>query len=248
MLALTSPYLWYLARATGIISLLLLTGVTALGIMTATRVGGRAVPRFAVAEVHRRIALMTMIFLVIHIASTVLDTYVHIGVLAAIIPFTSSYKTLWVALGSVAFDLLLAVTISSLIRQRLSHAAWRTIHWLSYLAWPIALVHVVFIGTDVRFSWMDLVVLGCIAVVGASLGWRLWAHPRPDGALTAVPQRTAPKPNSPLLTRSPKVPAPRSSASGAGGTPAGAPKGPNARPIASSGPKPIASNTTKRPR
>ena len=248
MLALTSPYLWYLARATGIMSLLLLTAVTALGIMTATRIGGRAVPRFAVAEVHRRIALMTMIFLAIHIAATVLDTYVHIGVLAAIIPFTSSYKTLWVALGSVAFDLLLAVTISSLIRQRLSHAAWRTIHWLSYLAWPIALVHVVFIGTDVRFGWMDLVVLGCIAVVGASIGWRLWAHPRPDGALTAVPKRTAPKANSPLLTRSPTVSVPRDSSPRRAPDRSGAAQGQRPRPIASSAEQPITSKSTKRPR
>ena len=201
MVALTSPYLWYLARATGIVSLLLLTFVTALGIMTATRVGGRQLPRFAVAEVHRRVALMTMVFLIIHIVSTVVDTYVHVGVLAALIPFTSAYKTLWVAMGSIAFDLLLAVTISSLIRQRISHAAWRTIHWLSYLAWPIALVHVAFIGTDIRFGWMDLLALGCVGIVALSIGWRLWAHPRPDGALTAVPERTAPKANRPLLAR-----------------------------------------------
>ena len=207
MLALTSPYLWYLARATGIVSLLLLTFVTALGIMTATRVGGRQLPRFAVAEVHRRVALMTMIFLIIHIASTVIDTYVHVGILAAVLPFTSAYKTTWVAMGSIAFDLLLAVTISSLLRQRISHAAWRTIHWLSYLAWPIALVHVAFIGTDIRFGWMDLLALGCVGIVALSIGWRLWAHPRPDGALTAVPERTAPKSNSPLLARKGAPPA-----------------------------------------
>ena len=189
MIALTSPLLWYTARASGIVSLLLLTAVMALGVMTATRVGGRPMPRFAVAEVHRRIALMTMIFLVLHILTTVLDTYVHIGLLAALIPFTSPYKTVWVAFGSVAFDLLLAVTIASLLKQRISHAAWRAIHWLSYVSFPIAIIHVLMIGTDTRFPWMLLLVAGCVGTLFLAIAWRLWAHPRPDGALTAVPRR-----------------------------------------------------------
>lgn len=189
MIALTSPLLWYTARASGIVALMLLTLVMTLGILTATRVGGRQLPRFAVAEIHRRIALLTMLFLVLHIMTTVLDTYVHIGVLAAIIPFTSPYKTLWVAFGSVAFDLLVAVTVASLLKQRISHAAWRAIHWLSYLSFPIAIVHVLMIGTDTRFAWMLLLVAASIGTVLLAVVWRLWAHPRPDGALTAVPRR-----------------------------------------------------------
>jgi len=161
--------------------------------MTATRVGGRPLPRFAVAEFHRRLALLAVVFLGIHVGTTVLDTYVNIGVVAVFVPGASHYKTLWVALGTVALDLVLAVVITSLLRQRLSHDTWRAIHWISYLAWPIALIHTIFIGTDLRFGWMDLVVAGCVLVVLAAGAWRIWANPRPDGALTAVPKRTAPR-------------------------------------------------------
>ena len=193
MTGFTTPTLWYLSRASGIVTLLLFTLVMALGIMTATRVGGEPFPRFAVAELHRRISLLAAVFLGIHVGTTVLDTYVNIGLVSVVIPGTSHYKTLWVAFGTVSLDLLLAVLITSLLRQRLSHDAWRAIHWLSYAAWPVALIHAVFVGTDVRFGWMDLVVAGCVLVVLAAGAWRIWAHPHPDGALTAVPKRTAPR-------------------------------------------------------
>jgi len=207
MIALTTPTLWYLSRAAGIVTLLLLTCVTALGIMTATRVGGKPLPRFAVAELHRRLALLTMVFLGLHIVTTVIDTYVPTGYLAIIIPFASKYKTLWVAFGTVAFDLLVAVMVTSLLRQRISHDAWRAVHWLSYLAWPIALLHTIFIGSDVKYGWMDLLVAACVAIVVAAGAWRIWAHPHPDGALTAVPKRTAPrsKGTSPSRQSAPNV-------------------------------------------
>ncbi len=197
MIAITTPALWYTSRASGIVSLLLFTLVMAFGIMTATRVGGRPLPRFAVAELHRRLSLLAVVFLGIHVGTTVIDTYVNVGILGVFIPGASPYKTMWVGLGAVALDLVLAVVITSLLRQRLSHATWRAVHWLSYLAWPIALVHTVFIGTDVRFGWMDLVVAGCVTVVAGAAIWRIWANPHPGGALTAVPSRTAQKRSRP---------------------------------------------------
>jgi sulfoxide reductase heme-binding subunit YedZ len=192
VIALTSPYLWYTARAAGIVTLALFTCSMALGIMTATRVGGRPLPRFAVAEVHRRISLLACVFLAIHVASSVIDTYVRIGLVAVVVPFASHYKPLWVAMGSVSLDLVLAVTVTSLLRTRMRHGAWRAVHWLSYLAWPTALIHSVFIGSDLRFGWMDLFVAANVAVVLAAVAWRFWANPHPDGALTAVPERTVP--------------------------------------------------------
>jgi predicted ferric reductase len=206
MSAVSSSILWYTTRASGIVSLLLLTAVMIGGIMTATRVGGGTVPRFAVAEVHRRISLIAMIFIILHVATTIVDSYVNVGIISAIVPFTSQYKPIKVALGTVAFDLLLAITITSLIKQRVSHNVWRTIHWASYLAFPIAVVHEILIGTDFRFAWMSLLSAGCVGAVGLALAWRFWAHPRPGGALTAVPSRTAPpKRSKAIVSRAPSA-------------------------------------------
>jgi len=242
--ALTTPMIWYFSRASGIVTLLLFTVVMAFGIMTATRVGGAPVPRFAVAELHRRLSLLGVVFLAIHVFTTVIDTYVNVGIVAAFVPFTSHYKTLWVAMGALALDLMIAVIITSLLRNRMSHATWRAIHWISYLAWPIALIHSIFIGTDIRFGWMDLIVAACVALVGAALIWRIWAHPRPGGSLTAGPGR------SPLNRRAAGAPpasarpAPSATSSvrqvGGSSTPRARQSAPG-RPVASS-------SKTKRPR
>ena len=210
MLAVSSPVIWYLSRASGIVTLVLFTVVMALGIMTATRVGGTQMPRFAVAELHRRISLLAAVFLAFHVATNVIDTYVNIGILAAIIPGASAYKTLWVAFGTVSLDLIAAVVVTSLLRQRISHDAWRAVHWLSYLAWPIALIHSIMVGTDVKYLWMDAIVAACVLAVVAAGAWRIWAHPHPDGALTAVPKRTAPK-STRKAARQQNAPAKRSS-------------------------------------
>jgi sulfoxide reductase heme-binding subunit YedZ len=188
VIALTSPYLWYTTRATGIVALCLLTIVMVLGIGTATRAGGRFLLRFEVAEIHRRLSMVAVVFVALHVVTTLLDSYVNVGLIAAVVPFASHYKPLSVALGTVALDLMLAVGISSLFRSRISPSSWRAIHWLSYLCFPIAAVHTIVIGSDMKHGWMDLLVALCMLLVLAAGVWRLAWHrgSMPEGARTVL--------------------------------------------------------------
>ena len=77
-------------------------------------------------------------FLALHVGTTVIDTYTSIPLTAAFVPFASAYKTAWLSLGAVAFDLLLALVVTSLVRKRLGHRSWRRVHWLAYACWPVA--------------------------------------------------------------------------------------------------------------
>jgi predicted ferric reductase len=94
-----------------------------------------------------------------------------------VIPFAGSYRPLWLGLGAVALDLMLAVTITSLLRQRIGRRLWRVVHWLAYATWPIAVVHSLGTGSDVRLAWLQLTCAICgIAVIGAvlariAIGW-----------------------------------------------------------------------------
>src|ERR1700761_5717467 len=107
---------WYLTRATGVVSLLLLTLVVALGVIDVSRIASPYWPRFLVDGVHRRASMLALVFLAIHILTSVLDTYAPISLADAIIPFHSAYRPFWLGLGATAFDLLLAVLITSLLR------------------------------------------------------------------------------------------------------------------------------------
>lgn len=170
---MNSHVLWYVTRATGIVSLVLLTAVVVLGIVTAHRVSTTQWPRFAWQDLHRRLSLVAMVFIGLHVATTVADGYAPIGWISAVVPFTSPYRRLWLGLGTVAVDLLLAVGISSVLRARIRHRTWRALHWLSYLSWPVAAVHALGTGTDPRLHWVLVLLASCTLAIVLAVGWRL---------------------------------------------------------------------------
>src|SRR5207342_1514538 len=98
-----------LTRASGAVSLLLLTATFALGVADVARWRSRTWPRFAVDALHRNLALLGVVFVAVHVLTTVLDRFVSIGFVSAFVPFSNSYRMLWLSLGAVAFDLMLAL-------------------------------------------------------------------------------------------------------------------------------------------
>jgi sulfoxide reductase heme-binding subunit YedZ len=175
-LSFGGPGLWYATRATGLVTLLLLTAVVVLGVLTAGRFAGTAWPRFLTIGLHRNISLLAVAFLVLHVGTTVVDTYTSIGLTDAVVPFLSAYKTFWLGLGAIACDLFLALIITSLLRQRLGHRAWRAVHWCSYLCWPVALVHGAGIGTDSTRTWVFYLTIACVGTVAAALAARVMSY------------------------------------------------------------------------
>lgn len=169
---------WYVARATGLVSLLLLTGTLVLGISGVTRFATPGWPRFVLARVHRATSLLVVAFLAVHIVTVVLDGYVSVTWLDVILPFASAYSPFWLGLGVVAFDLLLALIVTSLLRARIGLRTWRAVHWAAYACWPIAVVHGLGIGTDSTTPWALGLTIGCIAVAAAGTVWRIRAAPQ----------------------------------------------------------------------
>ena len=175
---LHGPGLWYATRATGLVTLLLLTGSMLLGLLTAGRFARAGWPRFLSQGLHRNVSLLVLAFLALHVATTVADTYTSIPLAAAFIPFAAAYKTGWLSLGAVALDLLLALVATSLIRHRLGHRAWRRVHWLAFACWPVAVAHGVGIGTDKSTAWVLALSIGCVMAVVTAAAWRLVAAAR----------------------------------------------------------------------
>ena len=171
--SLHGPGLWYATRATGLVTLLLLTVSVLLGILTAGRFSTQRWPRFLSQGLHRNVSLLVLVFLALHVGTTVIDTYTSISLIAAFIPFTSSYKTGWLSLGAVALDMLLALVVTSLLRSRIGHRYWRRVHWLVYACWPVAVAHGFGIGTDHSVTWVFGLTLGCVGCVGTAAAWRV---------------------------------------------------------------------------
>jgi sulfoxide reductase heme-binding subunit YedZ len=157
--------LWYLARGSGAVSLIMLTVVVALGIGTRSGHSFAGMPRLAVASVHRSAALLAVVFLVVHVTTLMFDPYAQLELLDLVLPFTSSYRPLWVGLGALGLDLMIAIVVTSLLRERIGHRVWKAVHWLAYALWPVALAHGIGSGSDRSAFWMLAVDTACVLTV-----------------------------------------------------------------------------------
>lgn len=164
---------WYLTRGTGVVALLLLTGGVVLGVLTSTRWAAPRWPRFVVSGLHRNVTLLAVAFVVVHVVTTLLDGYAPIGLRDAVVPFASRYRPVWLGLGAVAFDLLVALIATSLLRARVGLRAWKVVHWFAYVSWPVALVHAYGTGSDARAGWFGLLALASTAAVVTAVLWRV---------------------------------------------------------------------------
>ncbi len=186
-----SKAMWYATRGTGAVALLLLTASVVLGILGPLRLASARWPRFAVATLHRDLSLLAVAFVLLHVATTVLDSFASVGWVAMVIPFTSSYRPLWLSLGTIAFDLILALVLTSLIRTRLGYRRWRGIHWLAYASWPIAAFHGLGTGSDASQLWLLALTAACLGAILAAVLVRLGQlptgiSPRPWLSLSAA--------------------------------------------------------------
>src|SRR5689334_2708627 len=186
---------WYASRATGIVALLLLTAVLVLGILVNRQGRLPGLPRFAVTDIHRNLSLLSVAFIVVHILTALLDTYVHIPLLSAVVPFASGYERLWLGLGAISLDLMAAMIVTSLLRGRLNRVVWKAVHLLAYASWPIAFAHSLGSSKDLQQGWLLLLAIACAAAVAAALIWRL-AHaarqvPRAGRVAAVFAQHTA---------------------------------------------------------
>ncbi len=186
--------LWFVTRGSGVVALLLLTASVLLGVVVALRWRGREWPRFAVTNAHRNLTLLSIVFVAIHVITTVADGYAPISLTAAVVPFVSPYRPLWLSLGAISFDLLLALVVTSLARRWVSARIWRAVHWAAYAAWPVALLHSFGTGSDARLGWLAALGLGCLAAVAlAVLARAALGSGRPEArALAAAAALAAP--------------------------------------------------------
>lgn len=161
-----SPVDWYAARAAGVVAYVLLTGVVAIGLTVSANRRLRRWPRFALEDVHRFGGILVGVFVSIHVVTIAIDAYLRFSVAAIVVPFVTSYRPLWTALGIVAAELLLALAVTNRLRERrLSYALWRKFHYANFVVWTAATLHGLAAGTDRGTWWLLTMQTGAIVLV-----------------------------------------------------------------------------------
>ena len=166
---------WYVARATGVVTLGFLTASVLLGILTSFRWSSPSWPRFVVEFVHRNVSLLVLVFLAVHVVTVVADSFAPIRWIDVVVPFISAYRPFWLGLGAVAFDFLLALVVTSLLRHRIGFTTWRAVHWLAYACWPIAVLHGLGTGSDAKSGVVLVFTAACVVAVLVAAALRIGA-------------------------------------------------------------------------
>ena len=166
--------LWALGRGTGVVALVMFTATLVLGIVSRSGRPVAGLGRFGLNELHRTAALTGVGLIAVHLTSLFFDPYAQLKLVDLLVPFAGHLPTAstWVS-GTVAVDLLLVITVVSLLRNAVGPRVFRAVHWLTYALWPVALVHGLGTGTDAGSLWMDAVAVRVLGAVAAAVAWRL---------------------------------------------------------------------------
>jgi methionine sulfoxide reductase heme-binding subunit len=167
-----SEAFWALGRGSGVVLLALLTGSVLLGVLTRSGRPLGPLPRFGVTLLHRNLALLSVVFLAVHVGSLLLDPYAQLRLVDVVVPFVGARSPFWLGLGTTALDLMLAVTVTALLRRWVGQRAFRAVHWASYLLWPIAVLHGIGQGSDARSTWFLAATAGATLLVLVAVIWR----------------------------------------------------------------------------
>ncbi len=164
---------WYLTRATGLVSFVLLTASVSLGLLMTAKLSNR-LRRNATYDLHRFVALLTLILTVVHTFIVLPDAFIGFSVWELLVPFASPYQATYMALGTLSLYLMAVVIATFYLRPLVPYAAWRAIHYLTFLVFVMALVHGIGAGSDSGTIWAQAVYWASGGIVLVLLAARVW--------------------------------------------------------------------------
>jgi predicted ferric reductase len=168
----TSAY-WYISRAGGLVSYVLLWAATAWGLVVSTKVAKGLIAAPFSTSLHEFLSLGALAFAGIHALALLGDRYIDFGVVDIVYPFAAGYRTGWVGLGQLGFYLSLALTLSFYVRKRIGPKTWRSLHYLTFAAYALAVIHSLTSGTDASVLAVRAMYLGTGAVIVFLIYYRL---------------------------------------------------------------------------
>lgn len=175
-----SAWPWYITRAAGLMAAFLLVSLILSGVGLITGYTFKFLEPLTAWATHRAIGLAFMVSVIIHGFALLFDQYVPFNISQALIPFISNYRqasidgyhlgSIYVALGIIAFYIILAIILTSLFWIDKKPYKWKTVHFLSYLVMIFVFFHALYLGTDLmhgtfRYLWIIAGILVTITII-----------------------------------------------------------------------------------
>lgn len=140
--------MWYITRAAGFTSYLLIWLSMVWGLAVSSKIFDTLLHRSFTYDFHQFLSLLAVGFIFLHIGILLFDRYLPYTLGQILVPFLSPYRPVWVGIGVIGFYLTLLVTVTFYMRGRIGMKAFRAIHVLSLLSYLGVTIHAFFSGTD----------------------------------------------------------------------------------------------------
>ena len=167
--------LWFAARATGLTAFAALSLSIVSGEALRTSVLDFLASNRAMRKLHDFTTPLWLPLVIAHVVTLIFDKTAQIMPRDVVVPFQVGYGWWQIGLGTLAFDVILVVTVTSWFRKWMNNTVWQWIHRTSYLAFVAIFFHAVYAGTDFSapvvsaIAWSTALALAIIGV--ARLLW-----------------------------------------------------------------------------
>jgi len=167
---------WYVTRASGIVAYLLLWFSMVLGLAVTSKYLDQLLERVFTYDFHQFISLLSIAFIAVHIIVLLFDRYLPYSIWQILVPFISPYRPFWVGMGVIGFYLIILVTVTFYMRNKIGGKAFRLIHVLSLAGYLGATLHGIYAGTDSTLLSMQLLYKGTgLVVIFLTIFWLVLA-------------------------------------------------------------------------
>jgi DMSO/TMAO reductase YedYZ heme-binding membrane subunit len=164
---------FYLTRSSGIVAALLVVAALLWGFLFSSRATGKRLRPNWWLDLHNWLGGLALVFTVIHIAFSLLDSDSGITLLRAVVPGANGDARWSITWGVISTYALIAVVFTTWPKRMTNRRWWRGIHLVSVPATVLAFVHAYQTGSDATRGIFQIGMLAAAAVGTYGLGLRL---------------------------------------------------------------------------
>jgi len=153
----STPWIWYLTRASGLVAFIFLWLAVFLGLAIRNPFLKKIIAPVYSFGLHCFVSATAIFWALVHATSLLFHGKFSLNAMEIFIPFyskTTLVDTNYLALGIIAFYAMIIMTVTSYLRSHLKHWLWRILHFLNPLAFVFVAVHGFMNGTDTKNAYI----------------------------------------------------------------------------------------------
>jgi predicted ferric reductase len=187
---------WVFERLFGFGAYIAMTGSVIYGLLLSTKLLDAIAHRPITFSLHQDLASIGLGMAAIHGLLLGLDKSMPFTLAQIAIPGMAPYAPIWVGVGQIALYLMALVVGSFYVRRQIGQRAWRTLHYVTFLAFVGATVHGTMSGSDSSSLWAWWMYVGSSVLVVFLLVYRIAVSI--GASRSRIPTRTAERTSRPI--------------------------------------------------